>query len=185
MNARLSKNTRTAAIVGLVVVGMVAMSFAAVPLYQVFCQVTGFGGTTQRAAGDAATVLNRKVTVRFDATVNRELPWRFKPMQVSQTLKVGETGLALYEATNLSDEPIVGTATFNVTPAKAGLFFRKIECFCFTEQLLQPGETITMPVTYFVDPEIDEERNLKDVTEITLSYTFFRSDVAPTEVAGL
>lgn len=181
----MNRNARTAVLVSAVVAGMVALSFAAVPLYRVFCQVTGFGGTTQRADGASARILNRTVTVRFDASTHRDLPWRFKPEQVSQTLKVGETGLAFYEATNFSDEPIVGTATFNVTPAKAGLFFRKIDCFCFTEQVLEPGETMIMPVSYYVDPEIDEERNLRDVKEITLSYTFFRSDAEPDQIASL
>ncbi|MEL6325234.1 MAG: cytochrome c oxidase assembly protein, partial [Pseudomonadota bacterium] len=148
-----AKNRKTATIVAAVVLGMVGMSFAAVPAYKAFCQVTGWGGTTQRAEAEADKVLSRKVTVRFDGTVGLGLPWRFKPQQVSQTLKVGETGLAFYEAENLSDRPVVGRATFNVSPAKAGMYFNKVECFCFTEQLLQPGEKVSMPVTYFIDPK--------------------------------
>jgi cytochrome c oxidase assembly protein subunit 11 len=114
--------------------------------------------------------------VRFDATVGQGLPWGFRPAQISQTLKVGESGIAFYEAENFSDHPVVGRATFNVSPAKAGLYFRKIECFCFTEQVLQPGEKVSMPVTYFIDPEIAEDSNLDDVQTVTLSYTFFQID---------
>ncbi|MEL6369741.1 MAG: cytochrome c oxidase assembly protein [Pseudomonadota bacterium] len=168
-----AKNRKTATIVAAVVLGMVGMSFAAVPAYKAFCQVTGWGGTTQRAEAEADKVLSRKVTVRFDGTVGLGLPWRFKPQQVSQTLKVGETGLAFYEAENLSDRPVVGRATFNVSPAKAGMYFNKVECFCFTEQLLQPGEKVSMPVTYFIDPKIDQDRNMTEVETITLAYTFF------------
>lgn len=174
----MNRNTKTAAIIGGVVAGMVALSFAAVPAYKTFCQITGFDGTTQRATEGAREVLKREVTVRFDATIAQGLPWSFKPQQVSQTSKIGETNLAYYTATNNSDEPVIGTATFNVQPAKAGLYFRKIECFCFTEQVLQPGETMDMPVTYFVDPEISNEDNLDDVHTITLSYTFYRDEKA-------
>ena len=160
---------------------MVAMSFAAVPAYRAFCQVTGWGGTTQRAEADADRTLARKITVRFDANVNQGLAWRFKPEQASQTLQIGETGLAFYEAENQSSEPVSGSATFNVSPAKAGLYFRKIECFCFTRQTLQPGETVSMPVTYFVDPAIADDKNLDDVQTITLSYTFFAFDDSASE----
>ncbi|MEM9810073.1 MAG: cytochrome c oxidase assembly protein [Pseudomonadota bacterium] len=171
-------NKRVALIVTGVVAGMTALSFAAVPLYETFCRVTGWGGTTQIADLSSETVLDRKITIRFDASRSSDLPWTFKPDQVSQTLRIGETGLAYYEATNLSDEPVIGMASYNVQPAKAGLYFMKVECFCFTEQLLQPGETVLMPVTYFVDPEIADERNLDDVREITLSYTFYRNEDA-------
>lgn len=170
------KNAKTAFIVASVVAGMVGMSFAAVPLYRAFCQVTGWGGTTQRAERPADTVLARQVTVRFDATTAPGLGWRFKPEQVSQDLHVGETGLAFYYAENLTDEPVTGRATFNVTPAKAGVYFKKIECFCFTEQTLAPGEKVSMPVTYFIDPSIANDSNLDDVETITLSYTFFPWD---------
>lgn len=174
----MNPNTRIALIVTLVVLGMVGLSFAAVPLYDTFCRVTGWGGTTQRAEIAPGTVLDRKITVRFDATVSEGLPWHFKPEQVSQTLRIGETGLAYYEATNNADYPVVGTATFNVQPAKAGLYFMKVECFCFTEQVLQPGETMSMPVTYFIDPELTLEERLDEVREITLSYTFYRDEQA-------
>lgn len=166
-------NAKTAAIVAAVAAGMVGMSFAAVPAYRAFCQVTGFGGATQRAASGAATVLERTMTIRFDANVAHDLPWRFKPEQVSQTLHVGESSLAFFEAENLTDRPITGRASFNVAPAKAGVYFKKIECFCFTEQTLAPGEKVSMPVTYFIDPAIAGDINLDDVETVTLAYTFF------------
>ena len=171
-----AKNQKTAMIVSAVVLGMVGMSFAAVPAYKAFCQVTGWGGTTQRAETGAAQTLARKITIRFDATTNADLPWRFRPEQVSQTLHIGETGLAFYEAENLTDKPVTGRATFNVSPAKAGIYFSKIECFCFTEQTLAPGEKVSMPVTYFVDPKLANDKNLDEVETVTLSYTFFRWD---------
>lgn len=174
-----AKNRKTALIVSSVVAGMVAMSFAAVPAYRAFCQVTGWGGTTQRAEAEAGRTLERQITVRFDATVSQGLPWTFKPEQPSQTLHIGETGLAFYEAENPTGKPITGRATFNVSPAKAGIYFKKIECFCFTEQTLQPGEKISMPVTYFVDPALADDKNLDEVQTITLAYTFFAWDDAP------
>ena len=176
-----AKNKKTALIVSGVVLGMVGLSFASVPAYKAFCQVTGWGGTTQRAEAEADRTLARKITVRFDATVSQGLSWTFKPEQVSQTLHIGETGLAFYEAENFTDKPITGRATFNVSPAKAGIYFRKIECFCFTEQTLQPGEKVSMPVTYFVDPELASDKNLDEVQTITLAYTFFPWDDAEVE----
>lgn len=173
MNQRSDGNKRIAMIVIGMVVAMVGLSFAAVPAYRAFCQVTGFGGTTQRATAGARVTLNREVTVRFDANTAQELPWRFKPKQVSQTMHIGETRLAYFEAKNLSDHPITGKASFNVSPAKAGIYFKKIQCFCFTEQTLAPGETAEMPVTYFVDPAIADDPDLDDVQTITLAYTFF------------
>lgn len=167
------KNRRTALIVAGAVAGMVGLSFASVPLYRAFCQITGFDGTTQRAEKSSDKVLSRKITVRFDATVGQGLPWAFTPEQVSQTLHVGETGLAFYAAENLTDAPVSGRATFNVQPAKAGLYFMKVECFCFTEQKLNPGEKVSMPVTYFIDPAIADDPNLDDVQTITLAYTFY------------
>ena len=178
------KNRRTALLVGGAVVFMVGLSFAAVPAYRAFCQITGWGGTVQRAESEANRTLAREMTVRFDATVNQGLEWRFKPEQLSQTLNIGAAGLAFYEAENLTDAPLTGTATFNVSPAKAGLYFRKIECFCFTEQTLQPGEKVSMPVTYFVDPSIAEDKNLDDVQTITLSYTFFEVEKGSTSIAA-
>lgn len=157
---------------------MLALAYAAVPLYETFCRVTGWGGTTQVAERSSDEVLKRKINVRFDASRADGLPWEFKPVQVSQELRIGETGLAYYEATNISDEPVIGTASYNVQPAKAGVYFMKVACFCFTEQRLEPGESMLMPVTYFIDPELDDERNLDDVREITLSYTFYRNTEA-------
>ncbi len=167
------KNRKTALIVAGVVAGMVAMSFAAVPAYRAFCQVTGWNGTTQRASAGADRTLAREITIRFDATVGEGLDWEFHPEQVSQTLHIGETGLAFFAAKIDTDKPITGRATFNVSPSKAGIYFKKIECFCFTEQTLAPGEEVSMPVTYFIDPELADDRNLDDVQTITLAYTFF------------
>ncbi len=155
------------------VVGMVGLSYAAVPLYDLFCRVTGYGGTTNTADAAPAAAIDRTMTIRFDSNINRGLAWEFKPVELSQEIKVGESGLAFYQARNLSDETLVGTATFNVTPQSAGYYFNKIECFCFTEQVLRPGEIVDMPVTYFVDPEIQDDKNLDHVTTITLSYTFY------------
>jgi cytochrome c oxidase assembly protein subunit 11 len=173
------KNKKTAVIVASVVAGMVGLSFLSVPAYRAFCQVTGWGGTTQRAEEGADRTLAREITVRFDGTVSQGLAWRFKPEEPSQTLHIGETGLAFYEAENLADRPVTGRASFNVSPAKAGIYFRKIECFCFTEQTLQPGEKVSMPVTYFVDPDLASDPNLAEVETITLAYTFFAYDIEP------
>ena len=161
-----------------VVVGMTGLSFAAVPLYRLFCQVTGFGGTTQSAPAAPGAVGRRVITVQFNADVSPALPWRFQPVQRKVELRVGERSLAHYRAENLSNTPLTGVTTFNVTPFKAGVYFKKIECFCFTEQRLAPRESVEMPVTFFIDPGIVNDRNLDDVTVITLSYTFFRAKYA-------
>lgn len=176
MSSPAPNNKKTAGIILGVVAGMVVLSFASVPAYRAFCQVTGWGGTTQRAEAGADRTLARAITIRFDGTVSQGLNWRFKPEQVDQTLNIGETGLAFYEAENLSERAVTGRASFNVSPAKAGIYFRKIECFCFTEQTLQPGEKVSMPVTYFIDPGLAEDPNLAEVETITLSYTFFAFD---------
>ncbi|MGF1543027.1 MAG: cytochrome c oxidase assembly protein [Parvularculaceae bacterium] len=179
------RNRRTAAIAAAVVAGMVGMGFAAVPAYRAFCQVTGWGGVTQRAEAGAREVLDRKVTIRFDSVSGKDLPWRFKPEQPTQTLRLGETGLAFYEAENLADAAVTGRAMFNVSPAKAGQYFNKIECFCFTEQRLEAGQRVSMPVTYFIDPALANDPNLAEVETITLSYTFFRYDEGEGLLAGL
>ena len=172
--ARNSKrNWLTAVVAAGVVVGMMGVAYAAVPLYRMFCQVTGFGGTTQVAEKAPVAVGERIITVRFNADTARGMPWKFQPQQRAVSLKVGQQALALYEAANPTDRRIVGTSTFNVTPLKAGPYFSKIECFCFTEQALAPGQSVDMPVSFFVDPEISDDRNLDDVKTITLSYTFF------------
>jgi len=158
---------------GSILAGMGGLVAVAQPLYALFCQVTGYGGTTQVAtiAPDAESA--RVVTVQFNADIASGMPWKFKPLQREVVLQVGEQRLAFYTATNTSDEPVLGSATFNVTPQKAGLYFSKIDCFCFEEQLLMPGETVEMPVTFFVDPDIEDDNNLDEVKTITLSYTFF------------
>lgn len=153
--------------------GMVGMAYAAVPLYALFCQVTGYGGTTQRVTQYSDRVLDRNVTVRFDANVSGGLPWSFRPVARSVTMKIGETTQAHYTATNPFDVPTSGRASFNVTPEIAGAYFNKVECFCFTDTTLKPGETLDMPVVFYVDPDIADVPELKDLTTITLSYTFF------------
>jgi len=152
---------------------MVGVAFAGVPLYRIFCQVTGYGGTTQTAEAAPAEIGERVITIRFNSDVARDMPWRFKPAQREVIVRVGETAIAFYEASNPTDRPILGTSTFNVTPQKAGAYFTKVDCFCFEEQVLQAGESVEMPVTFFVDPEISEDATLDDVNTITLSYTFF------------
>jgi cytochrome c oxidase assembly protein subunit 11 len=171
-----TKSRRLALVLVSVVAGMIGLAYASVPLYDLFCRVTGYGGTTQQASIAPDTILERPMTIEFDANTSRGMPWDFKPTQHKVTLKVGETGLAFYEAYNPTDKVIKGTATFNVTPQKVGQYFTKIDCFCFTEQSLKPGERVDMPVTFFVDPEIDLDPNAKEVTVITLSYTFFVSE---------
>ena len=159
-----------------VAIGMLGMAYAAVPLYQLFCQVTGYGGTTQRAISPSEHTVDQTITMRFDANVARKLAWDFRPVEQTLTVQLGENRIAHYTATNTSDKPLRGTATFNVTPESAGVFFNKIECFCFTEQLLQPGETVDMPVSFFVDPEIANDKDAKKISQITLSYTFYPMD---------
>ena len=170
-------NMRTALVMGAIVVAMAGLSFAAVPLYRVFCQVTGYGGTTQRAETAPAEIGQRVVTVRFNADVaSLDLPWEFKtPDEQKVQVHVGEDKLIYFHAKNTGSQPTVGVATFNVTPFKAGPYFKKIACFCFNEQTLGPGESVDMGVSFFVDPAIDKDPNLRDVTTITLSYTFFRA----------
>lgn len=154
---------------------MVGMSYAAVPLYEMFCKATGFGGTTQQAEGPSDMLGKTRVTVAFDASLHRDMPWTFKAVQPSIELQTGETALAFYRATNLSDQPVTGTATFNVSPQKVGAYFVKIDCFCFTEQTLQPGQSVDMPVQFYVDPDIEQDVNTDEVKTITLSYTFFEA----------
>lgn len=152
--------------------GMIGMSYAAVPLYQMFCQVTGYGGTTQRVEQYSDRILDRDITIRFDANT-AGVPWDFRPVARDVTIKIGETTQASYKATNLFSKPASGRATFNVTPELAGAYFNKVECFCFTDTELKPGETIDMPVVFYVDPAIVDVPELKNIKTITLSYTFF------------
>ncbi len=176
---------KTALQLSLVAVIMVSLSFAAVPFYNWFCRVTGFAGTTQVAAVAPDKILDRTMKIRFDASLERGMPWEFKPMQTTMDVRIGETGLAFYEAYNPTDMPIAGTASYNVTPDSAGGYFTKIACFCFTMQVLQPGERIQMPVTFYVDPDIINDREGKYVREITLSYTFHVTDIPTEEQAAL
>lgn len=166
-------NRRIAIVCTTLVLSMVGVSYAAVPLYRLFCQVTGYGGTTQRAERGSGTVLDRTIKVRFDANVAAGLPWDFKPVQREVELKIGETIQIAYTAYNRSDTVTSGQATFNVTPMAAGKYFNKVQCFCFTENQLQPGETLELPVVLFVDPKIVDQVDTKDIETITLSYTFF------------
>ena len=160
-----------------VVVLMGGLAWASVPFYDWFCRVTGFGGVTGVATENSDTILDQTIRVRFDASKERGMPWEFTPMEREMELRIGETGLAFYEAYNPTDRPVAGQASYNVTPYTAGGFFEKIACFCFEEQVLQPGERVQMPVTFFVDPEIVDDRDGKYVHTITLSYTFYEIDL--------
>ncbi|MEV8465250.1 cytochrome c oxidase assembly protein [Fluviibacterium sp. DFM31] len=168
---------KTVALTVGVVVLMGSLAWASVPFYDWFCRVTGFGGTTGVAETGADAVLDRTITVRFDASKERDMPWEFKPVAREMTLKIGETGLAFYEAYNPTDRPVAGTASYNVAPYAAGGFFTKIDCFCFEMQVLEPGERVQMPVTFYVDPDIVTDRDAKYVHTITLSYTFYETDL--------
>lgn len=180
----LSAPQKTAAQLVGVVLLMGGLAWASVPFYDWFCRVTGFGGVTNRADAASDVVLDQEITVRFDASKERDFPWSFKPVQRSMKIKIGQTGLAFYEAHNPTDRPIAGSASYNVTPYAAGAFFSKIDCFCFEEQILQPGERVQMPVTFYVDPDIIRDREGKYVHSITLSYTFYEIDL-PEKQAGL
>jgi cytochrome c oxidase assembly protein subunit 11 len=171
-------------LVGVVAV-MGGLAWASVPFYDWFCRVTGFGGTTNVAEGTTGEILDREIKIKFDASKSRDMAWEFKPLQYEMTMRIGEEGLAFYEAYNPTDRPIAGQASYNVTPYEAGGFFSKIECFCFTEQVLQPGERVTMPVSFFVDPEIATDPDAKYTKSITLSYTFYEIDLPEQEQAAL
>jgi cytochrome c oxidase assembly protein subunit 11 len=172
-NAALKKRHRTlAAWCFALVVTMVGAAYAAVPLYRLFCQVTGFDGTPRIATSVPSVVLDKTITVRFDGNVAPGLPWKFEPVQNTVEAKIGESMLVFYRATNTSDKPVKGSATFNVFPEIAAVYFNKVQCFCFTEQVLEPGQSIEFPVSFFVDPEIVHDKDARRVTHITLSYTF-------------
>ena len=177
-------NARLALICLLVTSGMLGAAYASVPLYKRFCQLTGFGGTVRQAEAAPTTVLEKPITIRFDTNV-RDLPWSFKAEQVSQTLKIGSTGLAFFKVTNTSDQTLTGRATYNVMPASAGSYFQKLECFCFTDQTLKPGQTLDFPVVYFVDPKFATDEETRGTQEITLSYTFFQDVKSVGKQAGL
>ncbi|MEO1092485.1 MAG: cytochrome c oxidase assembly protein [Pseudomonadota bacterium] len=175
----MDRNARTAMVgVGVIAV-MIGLTAAAVPLYDLFCRVTGYGGTTQRADAPPQATTERPITVRFNADRDPALPWSFQPVERQVTVAIGEQRLAFYRAHNGSDEPVTGTAVFNVTPHQAGAYFSKIACFCFEEQVLAPGETVDMPVSFFVDPAILDDPDVGAIETITLSYMFFRVADAP------
>ena len=165
-----------------VVLLMGGLAWASVPFYDWFCRVTGFGGATDVAESESDVILDQTIKVRFDASLERDMPWTFKPEVREVEIRIGETGLAFYEAHNPLDVPIAGQASYNVTPYEAGAFFDKIECFCFTEQVLMPGETVMMPVSFFVDPVIVDDREGKYIHTITLSYTFYQIDLPEEEM---
>ncbi|MEZ5680053.1 MAG: cytochrome c oxidase assembly protein [Erythrobacter sp.] len=178
-----ARKNRTAILALLGAAAMLGLGYAAVPLYQLFCQVTGFGGTTQRAtesdaavaARQAASAGGRTISIRFDGNTARDVPWSFHPEQPTDTVTIGQRDMAIYIAKNNSNERITGTATFNVEPEQAGKYFNKIQCFCFTEQVLEPGQQVRMPVLYYVDPAALDDPNMEGVEQITLSYTFHRA----------
>jgi cytochrome c oxidase assembly protein subunit 11 len=165
----------TAGIAAAIVAGMTGLAFAAVPLYQAFCKITGYGGTTQEATAAPTQVLERRIEVRFDANVAPDLPVEFAPKQRAESLRIGETGLAFYRVRNTSDETVIARATYNVTPHVAGQYFAKLECFCFTDRIIEPGQEVDLPVVFFVDPEIVSDPDTAELDTLTLSYTFFRS----------
>jgi len=179
-----ARNRRLGLVLAGVVAGMVGLSFAASPFYRLFCQLTGFGGATVRAEKAPDRVRARTVTVRFNADVDPGLPWDFKPAQREIAVRLGEPALAFYTARNRAGEAITGTAVFNVQPDKAGGYFDKVQCFCFTEQRLAPGQSAELAVSFFVDPALADDRNLDDVTSITLSYTFYRAKTAEPRTAA-
>ncbi len=183
LDAASRRNRKVASMAAFGALAMLSLGFASVPLYRMFCQATGFGGTTMRAtAAQAAAVKTtaRPITIRFDGNVTKGLPWEFRPEQVTQDGHIGERKMAFFIAKNTSNRPIVGRAIFNVTPEQTGAYFHKIQCFCFNEQRLEPGEQVRMPVIYYVDPEMLNDPNARDVPEITLSYTFLEAaDSAP------
>jgi cytochrome c oxidase assembly protein subunit 11 len=169
----------TAGLAVAAVAGMTGLAFSAAPLYDAFCRITGYGGTTQTADAAPSQALERRIQVRFDSNVAPGLPIEFTPSQRTETLRIGETGLAFYRVRNLSDEPVVARATYNVTPHVAGPYFAKLECFCFQDRTLAPGEEAELPVVYFVDPEIVSDPDTREIGALTLSYTFFRSTAQP------
>lgn len=175
----MTRNLRTALLAALGVCTMTGVGFASVPLYRIFCEVTGLNGTTQRGLR-APGATGQKITIAFDSNVSNKLPWKFAPERREDVIDIGGRDMAFYTATNFSDKPITGTASYNVTPAVAGKYFTKIQCFCFTQQTLAPGETVRMPVLFYVDPAILEDPDTRDVEEITLSYTFYPVDEGKT-----
>lgn len=169
------RNRRTLVAMATVGLAMLALGFASVPLYRIFCEQTGFGGTTMRADPNARVqqAVGHTMSIRFDSNVQPGMPWQFYPERPTDTVTIGRKNMAIFIAKNMSDKPVTGTASFNVTPTQAGAYFAKIQCFCFTQQTLQPGQEVRMPVTYYVDPKILQDADNKDTQQITLSYTFY------------
>lgn len=175
--AGLDPKLKTArSLVGVVLV-MGGLAWASVPFYDWFCRVTGFGGATGVAEAGSDVILDQTIKIKFDGSLERDMPWTFKPVVREMTVRIGETGLAFYEAHNPTDVPVAGSAAYNVAPYAAGGYFTKIDCFCFEQQVLEPGETVLMPVTFFVDPEMVQDKEAKDLGHITLSYTFYQIDL--------
>jgi cytochrome c oxidase assembly protein subunit 11 len=172
----LTSRTRTALLAATLGVAMGGLGYASVPLYRLFCQATGLGGTTQRADLAPGAVVGKTISVRFDANHVPALPWTFEPERPAQIVRIGERQMAFFLAQNLSDKPVTGQAGYNVTPTQAGRYFNKIQCFCFSQQTLKPGEKVRMPVVFFVDPKILADPDANDIQEITLSYTFYPVD---------
>ncbi len=181
----MDKNNKTLLAVLLLVAGMIGLAFASVPLYDLFCRVTGFGGTTQvsQSAPAPDEILDREISIHFSGNTHRDLNWSFKPEMTKTTLQIGQQGLITFNAENKSDLPIAGTAVYNVTPLKAGKYFHKTQCFCFDAQTLNPNQKMDMPVVFYVDPSIADDRNLDDVKTITLSYSFFKADSSALDTA--
>ncbi len=187
MSTGADRNARFAWQLAGVATGMLALAYAASPLYDMFCRATGFAGTPVVAVAGDRPLLARTVQVRFDSNVDPNLPWRFQPLEREVKVRLGEEHLTHYRVTNVSQRPIVGTSTYNVTPEPAGPWFNKLQCFCFTEQLLMPGQSIDMPVVFFVDPEMDKDRRYDNVRTVTLSYTFYeaKTERAKTLLGGI
>jgi cytochrome c oxidase assembly protein subunit 11 len=171
----MDKNLKTVFTIVPVIALMGSLAWASVPLYDWFCRTTGFGGSTQVSSEDRSVAINETIDVRFDASTERDMPWNFEPLQQTMTVQIGETGLAFYQAHNPTGKPVAGTATYNVAPFSAGSHFVKIHCFCFDQQVLEPYETVEMPVTFYVDPKIRDDPEANTVEEITLSYTFYQT----------
>lgn len=178
-----NKNRRIGLIVALIIALMTGLAFASVPLYRLFCQKTGFGGTTSRAEAFPDRVTNRSIVIRFNADISPDLDWSFKPEQQQVTITAGQKGFAAYRARNLSNVPLTGTALYNVVPPKAGKYFHKVQCFCFGEQTLEPGQDVSMPVLFFIDPAFADDIDMQDVKTITLSYAFYKVETPALEQA--
>lgn len=179
--AKRKRMALTAALVSVCVLGMTGLAMSASALYSTFCRVTGYGGTTQTATAAPTRILDRTINVRFDSNIAPGLPIEFEPEQRQQTLRLGETGLAFYRIRNTSDHPVTAIASYNVAPFKVGVYFQKLECFCFTEQVIGPGESADLPVIYYVDPQLADDIDTAEVDTVTLSYTFFASADAATD----